>query len=118
MIKKIAQEVHKYGLDVPAIILMDTFKPLSNMGAQFGRFFLFPFLPFLGNNMNVSGEKFFQLLENKESVEKLIVVIEEVAREEEEQKKAKKSQKLMEKRAEKQTEDAPKKKSWWSFLKL
>ena len=48
MIGKIAQKIHKNGLDVVAVLTMESIKPLSYVGAQMGRFLLLPFLPILG----------------------------------------------------------------------
>ncbi len=45
MISKIAEKIHQSGLDVAAILMIETIKPLSFIGAQMGRFFLSPFLP-------------------------------------------------------------------------
>ena len=116
MIKKIAQKIHKYGLDMAAIIMIESVKPLSYIGAQMGRFFVSPFLPVLGENIGIGGEKLFQIFEKHENVEKLIKAVEELTREEEEQKKAEKAQKLDKKSAEIETGEAPKKKGWWHFL--
>ena len=56
-----------------------------------GRFFVSPFLPVFGENIGIGGEKFFQIFEKRENVEKLIKAVEELTREEEEQKKAEKA---------------------------
>jgi len=60
MIRKIAEKIHQYGLDVAAILMIESVKPLSFIGAQMGRFFVSPFLPALGENVGMSGEKLFQ----------------------------------------------------------
>ena len=91
MIGKIAQKIHEYGLDVAAILMIESVKPLSYIGAQMGRFFISPFLPIFGENLGINGEKFFQIFEKRENVEKLIKVVEKLTQEEEERKKAKKS---------------------------
>jgi len=116
MIKKIAATIHKYGLDVAAILMIESFKPLSFIGAQMGRFFVSPFLPALGEDVGISGEKFLQIFEKHENVEKLIKAVEELTREEEEQKKAEKAKKLEEKRAKIEAGEAPEKKGWRRFL--
>jgi len=41
-----------------------------------GRLFVSPFLPALGENIGISGEKFLQIFEKHENVEKLIKTIE------------------------------------------
>ena len=116
MIEKIAATIHKYGLDVAAILMIESFKPLSFIGAQMGRFFVSPFLPALGEDLGISGEKFLQIFEKHENVEKLIKAVEDLTREEEEQKKAEKAKKLEEKRAMKEAGEAPEKKGWRRFL--
>lgn len=50
-----------------------------------------PFLPVFGENIGIGGEKFFQIFEKRENVEKLIKVVEEFTREEKEKKKAEKT---------------------------
>lgn len=116
MIRKIAETIHKYGLDVAAILMIESVKPLSFIGAQMGRFFVSPFLPALGEDVGISGEKFLQIFEKHENVEKLITAIEELTREEEEQKKAEKAKKLEEKRAKIEAGEAPEKKGWRRFI--
>jgi len=114
MISNIAQKIHEYGLDMAAIFMIESVKPLSYIGARMGRFFISPFLPAFGENLGISGEKFLQIFEKRENVEKLIKAVEELTQEEEEQKKAKKAKKLEEKRAE--TGEPPRKKGWRRFL--
>ena len=116
MIRKIAQKIHKYGLDIAAIIMFESVKPLSYIGAQMGRFFFSPFLPAFGENLGVSGEKFLQIFEKHENVEKLIKAVEKLTQKEEEQKKAEKAEKLERKSAETETGEVPKKKGWRRFL--
>jgi len=116
MIRKIAQNIHKYSLDMAAILVIESVKPLSYVGLQMGRFFISPFLPAFGENIGISGEKLFQIFEKSDNVEKLITAVEELTREEEEQKKAEKAKKLERKSAEKGKEDAPKKNGWRRFL--
>jgi len=61
---------------VPAIFIIQCINPLSYIGAQMGRLFVSPFLPALGENIGISGEKFLQIFEKHENVEKLIKTIE------------------------------------------
>ena len=116
MIRKIAQYIHKYGLDVAAILMIESVKPLSYIGTQMGRFFISPFLPAFGENIGIGGEKFLQIFEKRENVEKLIVAVEELTREEEEQKKAEKAKKLERKRTETGIGETSKKNGWRRFL--
>lgn len=50
MIRKIAEKVHEYGMDVPVILFLESVKPLSYIGSQMGRMFVSPFLPILGTS--------------------------------------------------------------------
>ena len=78
MINKIAEKVHDYGLDTSAIILFESIKPLSFVGGQMGRFFISPVLPILGNNLGISGEKFFRTFEKRDNLEKLVKALEDL----------------------------------------
>ena len=116
MIRKIAEKIHQYGLDVAAILMIESVKPLSFIGAQMGRFFVSPFLPALGENIGMSGEKLFQIFEKHENVEKLIKAVEELTQEEEERKKAEKAKRQEEKRAKIEAGEVPEKTGWRRFL--
>ena len=103
MIKKAAEKIHQYGMDVAAILMLESVKPLVFIGGQMGRVFISPFLPVLGDNIEREGEKFFRIFEKRENVEKLILLLE----------------KMEEKPKEEQTtqkEEAPQKKGWRRFL--
>ena len=116
MIMMIAQKIHKHGLDVAAIFMIESVKPLSYIGTQMGRFFVSPFLPALGENIGISGEKFFQIFEKRDNVEKLIKAVEELTREEEKQKNVEKAKKLERRSARTETGEASKNKGWRRFL--
>ena len=116
MIKKIANIIHKYGMDVAAILMIESVKPLSYIGTQMGRFFVSPFLPAFGENIGITGEKFLQTFEKRENVEKLIKAVEELTCEEEARKKVEKVEKLEEKRIESETGGTHKKKGLRRFL--
>ena len=85
MIRNIAHKIHEYELDMAAIIMIESVKPLSYIGTQMGRFFVSPFLSALGENIGISGEKFLQMFEKRENVEKLIKAVEGLTQEGEEQ---------------------------------
>ncbi len=112
-INKIAEQVHKYGLDVAAILMIETAKPLSYIGGQMGRLFLSPFLPAFGEGIEIGGEKFLTIFEKRENVERLLQRIEELTKEEEEREKERKAQEKA--RREEAGEEAPKK-GWRRFL--
>ena len=116
IIDKIAQKIHASGLDVAAILTIESVKPLSYVGAQMGRFFVSPFLPILGENVGINGEKFLQIFEKGDNVEKLIKAVEELTQEEEERKRAEKAKKLEEKRKDTQIGEISGKKGWRRFI--
>ena len=91
-INKIAEYIHKSGLDVAAILMIETVKPLSYIGGQLGRLFLSPILLAFGQGIELGGEKFLTIFEQKENIEKLLKRIEKLSREEEERKKEMKDQ--------------------------
>ncbi len=116
IIQNIAQTIHKHGLDVIAILMIESLKPLSFIGAQMGRLFVSPFLPVIGSDVEIKGEKIFQIFENRENVEKLIQAVENLTQEEEELKKAEKAEKLKEKKEKMRESGEPKRKGWRHFL--
>ena len=116
MIRKIAQKIHEYGLNVAAIFMIESFKPLSYIGVHMGRLFFSSVLPVFGEDVGIGGEKFFQIFEKRENVEKLIKAVEEFARKEGAQKNAEKGKKLEEKSIKKETGEVSNKKGWRRFI--
>ena len=82
IIRKIAEKVHSYGMDVPAIMFLESVKPLSYIGSQMGRFFVSPFLPIFGDDIGLTGEKLLQVFENRENVEEILTHLEDLSNEE------------------------------------
>lgn len=106
IIRKIAERVHGYGMDVPAILFLESVKPLSYIGSQMGRMFVSPFLPIFGDDISLAGDKLLQVFENRESVEEILSHLEELTNEE--------NQNTME---EKENEElGPRKEGWRRFL--
>jgi len=83
VIRKVASIIHKYGMDAAAILFLESFKPLVYVGGELGKFFISPFLPALGEEISISGEKFFRIFEKRENIERLISMLEEMSAEEE-----------------------------------
>lgn len=71
-----AREIYKYGMEVAAILFLESSKPVTFVGSQFGQAFLTPFLPFLGDEMSVKGNKAMRVFEDRENVERLITRLE------------------------------------------
>ena len=82
VIRKVASIIHKYGMDAAAILFLESFKPLVYVGGELGKFFISPFLPALGEEISISGEKFFRIFEKRENIERLITMLEEMSAEE------------------------------------
>ncbi len=72
IIEKLAETIHKNGLDVVAVMALEIGKPFSYIGGQMGRLFLTPFLPALGDSVNDLGNKMITILEEREMLDKLI----------------------------------------------
>lgn len=81
VILRVAQEVRKHRMAVPAIMLLETFNPMSFVGATMGRLFLSPVLPALGEDMGMKGEIILQVFEKHRNIEKLISLIETMEQE-------------------------------------
>ena len=113
MIKKIAENIHKREMDFAAIIMFESIKPVSFIGAQMGRFFLSPFLYVFGDNIGIEGAKFFQIFENRDNLKKLIKAIEELRCEKEELNKA---EERAQKNSKTETGGTHNKKWWHRFL--
>ena len=93
ILQTIAKRIHAYGMDTAAIIALETVKPLSNLGTELSRMFFSPFLPILGPEYNLLGDKLMYVFQKRQNVEKLITVLEDMAREDEERKKEAKAKK-------------------------
>ena len=117
LIQKIAEHVHKHKLEDLAGIVLETAKPLSFIGTQMGRFFLSPFLPILGDNLEASSEKLLHVFEKRANFEKLLQRIDQLQQEENRKEKERKEEekRLRRERGEEELgNDAPKK--WWKRL--
>jgi hypothetical protein len=74
-----ARELYRYGMETAAILFLESYKPMSRVGASMGQVFLFPLLPLFGDNAIVKGDKFFRIFQEHENVEKLIQRLEDIA---------------------------------------
>jgi len=117
LILGVAKEIRRYGMDVAAILFLESSKPLTFLGAQMGRAFISPFLPAISEDLGVKSEKLFRIFENRVNVEKLISVLEELEREEDKKKREKKKKEKEAKLAEQgESVEAPEKKGWRRYL--
>ena len=104
-IEKVAQKIHEYELEPPAILLLESSKPLVWIGGEMGRFFISPFAPIISEEWGITSEKFFLVFEKRENIEKLLKRLEQLTQEEDakarEAKRAAKEKKEAEKKAAK-----------------
>jgi len=91
LIEKLAVWAVEHGLETPAVLFLESMKPLSFVGSQF---FLMYGVPYLGLVLDERTTSEYGLLfENRENVEALIRRIEELAREADKKKEKKKEEK-------------------------
>jgi hypothetical protein len=83
IIKKMAEFIYKYDMDLGAILLLEVIKPFSSIGSQLARYMVAPFIPFIGEE----SMPYFATFENKQNVEKLIRMIEERSMDDERKRK-------------------------------
>ena len=76
ILENIATRIHAYGMDTAAIIALETVKPLSNQGTELSRMFFSPFLPILGPEYNMMGDKLLFVFQDRKNVERLIQLLE------------------------------------------
>ena len=114
-IRKVAETIHRTGMDVVGILFLETVKPLSFIGTQMGRFFLAPFLPALGEKIEMGGEKLLQVFEKHDNVEKLISMLEEMT-EEDKKKEKEKAKQPIEGAGPEEGGVKPAKRGWRRFL--
>ena len=93
-----AKKIHTFGMDMIAILALETVKPLSNVGGELSRMIFSPFLPALGSEYNMMGDKYIYVFQKRENVEKLIKLLESNVKKEDE--KATEKKKLAKKQAE------------------
>ena len=107
-IRKAAERIHKYRMEMPAILLLESVKPLVYIGGQMGRFFISPYLTIFSYDILLRSEKFFTIFEKRENVEKLIQQLEKKAKGED-----------SEKPKEEQAAEEPRpKRGWRRFLQF
>ena len=85
-IRKTAEKIHQYGMETPAILLLESSKPLVWVGGELGRFFVSPFIPVISEDWGVKSEKFLRIFEQRSNVERLLKTLELFAEEDERRK--------------------------------
>lgn len=103
MIKNVAETIYKYDMDLVAILVLESMKPLASVGGQLSRFMVAPFIPFIGDR----SIPYLATFQNKDNVEKLIQELEEREKQEDNRRQ---------KKARAEEEGKSPKKGWRSFL--
>ena len=91
LIEKLAKWVVSHRLETPAIMFLESIKPLSFIGSQMWLMYGVPMLGIVVDEYQTS--EFGLLFENRENVEALIQKIEKLAREADEKRKKEKEEK-------------------------
>jgi len=108
LIDRIAKEIVKRGLETPAIMFLETFKPLSWVGAELSIVYVMPFVKAYIDSPIV--DEIVALFHDREAVEQLIKRIEELVEIEKEKERAAK-----EARKKAAAIKGKKKRRWWIF---
>ena len=82
IILETAKRIKKYGMEMPAIMALESLKPLAYVGGELTRLTLSPFFPMLGPNLDMWGEKVINIFEDRKNIDKLILLLEKMPDEE------------------------------------
>ncbi len=82
IILEAAKRIKKYGMEMAAIMALESLKPLVYVGGELTRLTLSPFFPVLGSTMDMWGEKLIDVFEDRENIDKLILLLEDMPDEE------------------------------------
>ena len=82
IILETAKRIKKYGMEMPAIMALESLKPLAYVGGELTRLTLSPFFPMLGSNIDMWGEKVINVFEDRKNINKLILLLEKIPDEE------------------------------------
>ena len=79
MIEKIAKKIVEARMEAPAILTLETSKPVSWITSHMGRVMIAPWFGVLGWDAMQKADAYMAIFEDRENVEKLICKIEELA---------------------------------------
>ncbi len=79
LVEKIANKVVEIGMEAPAILALETARPLSFIGSQMGRALIAPWFGVFGWGAMMKADNYMEVFEDKENVKKLVQRIEELA---------------------------------------
>lgn len=88
IIKRFAETIYKYDMDLVAILFLESIKPIASIGGQITRYMVAPFIPFLGEK----SMPYLATFQNKENLEKLIQELERLSKQEKMEKDMRKEQ--------------------------
>ena len=94
LIENLAQLIMKHKMETPAILFLETLKPVSFVGSTFAMMYVAPFLDIYGVNVN----KYALLFQRRDNVERLLQRIEALIEESDRLKKEKKNEKKKERK--------------------
>ncbi|HUV34622.1 MAG TPA: hypothetical protein VMW22_06795 [Candidatus Desulfaltia sp.] len=75
-----AKRIQIYGMETVAILTLESVKPMVYVGGELSRVVLAPFLPALGPQYNMLGEKLIYVFEDRKNIEKLIQILEQMTK--------------------------------------
>ncbi len=79
LVEKIAKKVVEIGMEAPAILALETARPLSFIGSQMGRAMIAPWFGIFGWDAMNKADNIMEVFEDKENVKMLVRRIEELA---------------------------------------
>ena len=82
IILETAKRIKKYGMEMAAIMALESLKPLAYVGGELTRLTFSPFFPILGANIDLWGEKLINVFEDRDNINKLILLLETMTDEE------------------------------------
>jgi hypothetical protein len=80
IILETAKRIHRYNMEMVAIMTLESLKPLAYIGGELTRLTLTPFLPILGPEVDRTGENLINVFEERRNIDKLIDLLEKISR--------------------------------------
>ena len=78
MLQELARKIHSRGLDSAAVLILESSKPLVWIGGEMGRFFVSPFLPAFGDDLEAKANRYINLLEQRSNIDRLMSMLDEM----------------------------------------
>ena len=79
LVEKIAKKVVEIGMEAPAVLALESVRPLSFIGSQLGRAMIAPWFGIFGWDAMNKADNIMEVFEDKMNVKKLVQRIEELA---------------------------------------